>query len=84
MFNLNNGTKSLPHVSYKEKIRRSNSRWVWALSLSSLGLVATMIAAWVTHVVICIKTASWVLLVIGAVVFPVGIIHGVGYWFGAF
>jgi hypothetical protein len=84
MFNLNNGPKILPYVSYKEKRRRLNIRWMWALSLSFLGLIATMIAAWVTHVVVCIKTASWALLFIGAIIFPVGIVHGIGYWFGAF
>ena len=44
----------------------------------------TLAAAWVTHVIICIKTASWILLLFGAFVFPIGIIHGVGYWLGVF
>lgn len=41
-------------------------------------------AAWVTHVVVCIKTAAWGFLVAGALFFPIGIVHGVGVWFGAF
>ncbi|UGA46813.1 hypothetical protein HU230_0012520 [Bradyrhizobium quebecense] len=41
------------------------------------------IAAWVTHVIFCIKTASYVFLIAGALVAPVGIIHGIGLWFGA-
>jgi hypothetical protein len=45
-------------------------------------LILTPIAAWVTHVGVSIKSASWILLIVGALIFPVGIIHGVGFWFG--
>jgi hypothetical protein len=41
-------------------------------------------AAWITHVIVCIKASAWVLLLFGCVVAPVGVIHGVGVWFGAF
>lgn len=41
------------------------------------------IGAWVTHIVVCIKTASWLLLIAGAFVFPAGIIHGWMIWLGA-
>lgn len=44
--------------------------WVWA------------IAAWVTHVVVCIKAANWLFLLAGALAAPVGIVHGTGIWFG--
>lgn len=47
-------------------------------------LPLTLFAAWVTHVIVSIQTASWVLLVMGAIVFPIGIIHGIGVWFGLF
>lgn len=42
-----------------------------------------MLAAWVTHVIHCLIAAKYLLLIAGAFVFPVGIIHGVGLWFGA-
>ena len=42
------------------------------------------VAAWITHVIVCIKTASWVLLLFGCIVAPIGVIHGVGVWFGVF
>lgn len=45
-------------------------------------LVLGVIAAWLTHIVVCIKTASWILLIIGALAFPIGIIHGVMVWLG--
>lgn len=56
---------------------------------SLLSLVAFVVfiimpfVAWVTHVVYCITHALWVVLVVGALVFPVGIIHGIMVWFGA-
>jgi len=40
------------------------------------------IAAWVTHVVVCIKASAWILLLFGCVIAPVGVIHGVGVWLG--
>ena len=41
---------------------------------------ALMFAAWITHVVASIQTASWVLLVIGIFVPPIGWIHGFVVW----
>jgi hypothetical protein len=43
-----------------------------------------VVAAWLTHVVACIKTASWALLFIGSIIFPISFVHGTGVWFGAF
>lgn len=40
--------------------------------------------AWLTHVVVCIQSASYVLLLAGALVFPIGIVHGVGLWLHVF
>ena len=42
-----------------------------------------LLAAWITHVIHCLIAAKYLLLIAGAFVFPVGIIHGVGIWFGA-
>jgi len=41
------------------------------------------IAAWFTHVIVCLKAASWGFLVAGARFFPMAIVHGTGAWFGA-
>ena len=48
-----------------------------------LGLALTAFAAWLTHVIVCIKTASWGFLIAGAIMAPVGVVHGIGLWFGA-
>jgi hypothetical protein len=40
-------------------------------------------SAWITHVITCIETQQWLFLIAGAVAAPIGIIHGVGLWLGA-
>lgn len=53
---------------------------------AAIGIIAFMlacVAAWGTHVIVCIKTASWLFLLAGAIAAPVGVVHGVGIWFGA-
>lgn len=39
-------------------------------------------AAWLTHIIVCLLQAKYLLLIAGAIIFPVGIIHGFGLWFG--
>tara|TARA_R110002050_G_scaffold10642_4_gene36290 strand:+ start:1757 stop:1924 length:168 start_codon:yes stop_codon:yes gene_type:complete len=41
------------------------------------------IAAWFTHIITCLIQAKYLLLIAGAFIAPVGIIHGIGIWFGA-
>lgn len=52
--------------------------------LTILGLWLTAAAAWITHVIVCIKASAWVLLLFGCIVAPVGVIHGIGFWLGVF
>jgi hypothetical protein len=40
--------------------------------------------AWLTHVIVSISTSKWILLLVGAIFFPVGCVHGTGVWFGFF
>lgn len=47
------------------------------------GAFLAAIAAWLTHVIVCIKAGLWVFLLAGAIFAPIGIIHGIGVWFGA-
>jgi hypothetical protein len=51
---------------------------------AGLVLVIWVLAAWMTHVVVSIQTAKWLLLLVGAIFFPVGCVHGTGIWFGVF
>lgn len=44
--------------------------------------ILASIPAWVTHVVYCIQHEEWMFLVAGALLAPIGVIHGFGLWFG--
>lgn len=52
--------------------------------ITAFALFATVVSAWVTHVIVCIKASAWILLAFGCIVAPVGVIHGIGVWLGAF
>jgi uncharacterized oligopeptide transporter (OPT) family protein len=52
--------------------------------IAVFGLIVWAIAAWITHVVVCLQTSSWGFLIAGAILAPIGVIHGTGIWFGWF
>lgn len=52
--------------------------------LATTTLVLWVVLAWLTHIIVCLKTASWGFLIAGAIFFPVAFVHGTGIWFGAF
>ena len=41
-----------------------------------------LIAAWITHIIDCLQHGYFGLLIAGALMFPIGIVHGFGVWFG--
>jgi hypothetical protein len=47
----------------------------------ALAFLAWLAASWITHVVVCFKSASWGFLIAGAIFFPVAVVHGTGVWF---
>jgi hypothetical protein len=51
------------------------------LILSSL-FTAPFLAAWVQHVYSCLAADRWQFLIVGALLFPIGIVHGWGIWLG--
>lgn len=53
-------------------------------ALAVITFFAIWVATWITHVIVCIKTSAWILLIIGIFVPPIGWVHGAGVWFGAF
>lgn len=62
-------------------MRNSTPSLLSAIIIS--GVLLTSCIAWITHVLTCIQTEQWLFLIAGAIAAPVGIIHGVGLWFGA-
>jgi hypothetical protein len=53
-------------------------------NLIQFAVIAWVAMAWLTHVIVSISTSKWILLLVGAFVFPVGCVHGTGIWFGIF
>lgn len=39
-------------------------------------------AAWLTHVIVGIAAQAWLFMIVGALVFPVAVAHGVSVWLG--
>lgn len=50
-------------------------------SMIGVLFVLWMIAAWITHVFVCLATGAWGFLIAGALIFPIAVIHGTGIWF---
>ena len=52
-----------------------------AVLLAGLLFVVALVVAWFTHIITCFATATWGFLIAGAILFPVGICHGIYLWF---
>ncbi len=50
--------------------------------LWALAFIGVLGAAWLTHAGTCLARGQWLFMITGAILFPVGVIHGVGIWFG--
>jgi hypothetical protein len=57
-----------------------------AMDITTAGLLTATVgvsyAAWLTSIVFCASNGLRPLLIASATVFPVGVVHGVGVWFG--
>ena len=42
----------------------------------------TIIAAWITHIVVAIAAKAWLFMIVGALLFPVAVAHGISVWLG--
>jgi hypothetical protein len=51
--------------------------------LAWITFCVTLVAGWLTHIIVCIQQQEWLLLIAGAILAPIGTIHGIGHWFGA-
>lgn len=45
-------------------------------------LYILVVVAWITHIVVSIVAKVWLFMIVGAVIFPVAIIHGIATWLG--
>ena len=51
-------------------------------TISIILALAAAVIAWLTHIIVCLSTGSWGFLIAGALFAPIGVIHGIGIWFG--
>jgi hypothetical protein len=51
-------------------------------ALACLFGTALCYAAWLTSIVFCAANGARPLLIAAAAFFPIGIVHGIGVWFG--
>lgn len=75
--------KSAVRTGYSRMSTRTKAANLGTILLTFSFLLVSF-AAWLTHVIVCLKTASWGFLIAGALVAPIAVIHGVGLWFGLF
>lgn len=62
---------------------RSNHRLAVYTGMAAIvTVVLTSMAAWITHVFICLKAGTWGFLIAGALLPPIAVVHGGGHWFG--
>jgi len=54
---------------------------ILTLIVGLLTFVAVPIAAWFNHIITCFQEELWGFLIAGAIMFPIGIIHGIWSWF---
>ncbi|HEU4838053.1 MAG TPA: hypothetical protein VFS88_01425 [Micavibrio sp.] len=53
-----------------------------ALIATALIIFVGGFAAWLTHIVNCFQDGEWGFLLVGALFFPLAVIHGIGIWLG--
>lgn len=88
MFNLYDDSVASFHAWRGRQVARSADERmdgaVASLVFAWLTLLLASAAAWITHVIVCIKASAWILLAFGCIVAPVGVVHGFGVWLGVF
>jgi len=52
--------------------------------MSMMSILSVPVVAWGTHIAYSIMVEKYLLLIAGAILPPIGMIHGVGIWLGWF
>ena len=50
--------------------------------LLSVVFYLAIAAGWITHIVVAIAAKAWLFMIVGALIFPVAVVHGWSLWFG--
>lgn len=62
--------------------RSASTKQVLGAAYLSFSFLCLMLAAWLTHVYVCLKEEHWGFLIGGAIFFPIAVVHGVLIWLG--
>lgn len=75
--------KKISSFTYDGFFMKFNVRALFydSLMIGYLFFVMVCTAGWLTHIYVCLKTSQLLLMLIGLVLIPAGIVHGIGYWF---
>jgi hypothetical protein len=52
------------------------------MHLAGVLTVLAVFAAWLTHIITCIAAQAWLFMIVGALIAPVAVAHGVSIWLG--
>lgn len=64
-----------------ELIQKIKTGGIAAISVAIISVFVAL-AAWLTHIVVCLQNNEWGFLIAGALFFPIAMIHGFGVWIG--
>jgi hypothetical protein len=63
-------------------VRRESGPMDLTTAAGIVCVLAIAYSAWLTSIVFCATNGHRPLMIAGAAFFPVGIVHGIGVWFG--
>jgi hypothetical protein len=52
------------------------------MQVIGIAFYVALFAAWVTHLVVAIGAKAWLFMIVGALLAPVAMAHGVSVWLG--
>jgi hypothetical protein len=63
-------------------LRRDSGPMDFGTATGIVLMLLTCYSAWLTSIIFCAANAHRPLMIAAATFFPVGIVHGIGIWFG--
>lgn len=63
---------------------KTNEETDFYTGLFIIAMALLSVAAWFTHIIVCLDEEKWGFLIGGAILVPIAVVHGVGIWFGFF
>ncbi|MCX6783351.1 MAG: hypothetical protein NTZ20_05215 [Candidatus Levybacteria bacterium] len=71
----------MENINKKLIKRRTPYETDWLVAEITSYIMITLLAAWTTNIIYCIFTDKMLMLIASAILFPVGMIHGIMLWF---